>query len=475
MRGGQVTRAYSGRALLRTASLMGLLVTLVACDGILDVDESGIIVGEDLDAAGPAGIPAMVNGIVGAYQEAADDVVRYTSLVTDEMIAAGTFPTRLQVDGRRIQQNNATLTGGMYIPLHQARQHADTTVFVLQQKLQDPEFVSVIRDVSEGIALGKLYGGYSRVLLAEIYCWSILTGVFPETSPLLPDTRMLQALAFLREAESLAGAEGLQDVRQAAIVGQARAHLWLRDFDQAAALAARVPREFTYLNEYSHNSPGQHNELYSFTWGSTQPIDWTVGNGESPTRGNEKWELLDQFVRLNLVHVEPDGFRSSDSNIPVVLQRLYPREESSMLMASGVEAILIRAEASVRSGQTATAEQLLNDLRLDYSLRVLLSSKVELPFAGDHLGPLALTGDLFSDLKTVADERARELWLTGDRLTTSRRFRLGLGIDLFPPVKESIGGGDDIAFPIPQLELDTNPNLGNDMACPAGQTIGAWR
>ena len=86
-----------------------------------------------------------------------------------------------------------------------------------------------------------------------------------------------------------------------------------------------------------------------------------------------------------------------------------------------------------------------------------------------------LTGDLLADLKTVADERARELWLTGDRLTTSRRFRLELGVDLFPSVKDAIGGGDDIAFPIPQLELDTNPNLGTDMACPAGQVIGAWR
>lgn len=465
---------WGGSRLRWVAFLAAGVLVMAACDGILDVDASGIIVGEDLDAAGPTAIAATVNGIVGSYHEAVDDIVRYTSLITDEMIAAGTFPTRLQVDERRVQQNNTTLTAGMYIPLHQARQQADTTVFVLQNRLQDTAYASVIRDVSEGIALGKLYGGYSRIWLAEIYCWSILTGVFPETSPLLPDTRMLQALTFLREAESLAGAEGLQGVRQAAIVGQARAHLWLRDFGQAAALAARVPRNFTYSAEYSHNSPGQFNELYSFTWGNTEGIDWTVGNGEAPARGNERWEFLDQFVRLNLLRISPDGFRSTDSNIPVVLQRLYPREESSVLMASGIEAVLIRAEASVRSGQTAAAAQLLNNLRSDYSLRVLLRARVELPAAGDQLGPLVLTGDLMSDLKAVADERARELWLTGDRLTTSRRFRVELGIDLFPPVKVSIGGGDDIAFPIPQLELDTNPNLNEDMACPAGQSIGAW-
>ncbi len=39
----------------------------------------------------------------------------------------------------------------------------------------------------------------------------------------------------------------------------------------------------------------------------------------------------------------------------------------------------------------------------------------------------------------------------------------------------AIGGGDDIAFPIPDLELDANPNLTSTMACPAGQTVGSWR
>ena len=69
--------------------------------------------------------------------------------------------TRLQVDVRRIQQNNTTLTAGMYTPLHQARHQADTTVFVLQKRLQDPAYASVVHDVSEGIALGKLYGGFA--------------------------------------------------------------------------------------------------------------------------------------------------------------------------------------------------------------------------------------------------------------------------------------------------------------------------
>ena len=99
------------------------------------------------------------------------------------------------------------------------------------------------------------------------------------------------------------------------------------------------------------------------------------------------------------------------------------------------------------------------------------------PEAANELAPLTLAGSLAADLRTVAAERARELWLTGDRMTTSRRLRRdpGSAIDLFPPVKTENAGGDDIAFPIPRLELDNNPNLSGADACPVGQASGSWR
>ena len=456
--------------------LAGVLV-LPACNGILDIDQTGIIVFEDVEASGPAAVPALVNGMVGNYQEAVDDVIRYSALLTDEMILSGTFETRLEVDRRRIQAKNATLAGAMYTPLHQARMQADTTVELLQNRLQDSAFEEVLDQLHEGIALGKLYGGFSRIWMAELYCWSILTGMFPESSPLMPDDRMSQALTFLQEAETQAAMAGLEEIRLAAIAGQARAHLWLRNFPQAAALAAAVPRDFVHWAEFSQNDPSQYNEMYMFTWGDIQAIRWTVGDGTRPTRGNERWEHFDEFISLNLLEFEPEGFTAFSSVFPVSLQGLYNRADSRVLMASGAEAMLIRAEAAVRSGQTATAELLLNDLRSDYSLRATVQWGVDPPDSGDELVDLTLAGTFTQDLRTVAAERARELWLTGDRLTTSRRLRLDptVNIDLFPPVKTRISGGDDIAFPIVQLELDNNPNLGSGNACPGGQTIGSWR
>jgi hypothetical protein len=464
----------------RLVPLAATVAALSACNSILEVDQGGIIDVDDLADAGPSAVANLVAGVVGAYQEAADDIVRYAALLTDEMIMSGTFETRIDVDRRRIQPSNATLTSGLYTILHVSRMQADTVVAMLQERLGDPAFDSVEVDMREGIALGKLYGGLSRLWMGELYCWSILTGMYPESQPVLPNVRVQQARGFLQDAEDDAGPLGRDDIRLAAIAGQARAQLWLGNYSQAEILAQAVPRDFTFWSEYSYNDVDQFNELYMFTWGDEEQIHWTVGDGTTFDRGNERFEHFDEFVSLNLIDVEPDGYAAVRSSVPVMLQQLYSRPDSRILVASGVEAQLIRAEAAVRAGQTAAAATLLNDLRSDYSLRATILWGVDPPAPADQLQPLTLVDSLTQDLKTVADQRARELWLTGDRLTTARRLRRDASllpdtIDLFPAPKLSVGGGDDIAFPIVELELEANPNLGAGNACPVPQVIGAWR
>jgi hypothetical protein len=459
-------------------TLLALItVGISGCEGVLEIDQGGIIVLEDVLAGGPSAVEPLVNGMVATYQEAVDDLIRYASLLTDEMILAGTFETRAQVDRREIQPNNDTLEDEMYAPLHVARMQADTVVEILQTRLQDPAFASVEEEMREGIALGKLFGGLTRLWLAELYCWSILTGMYPEAAPLTPNQRVQQALTFLQDAETRAAIAGFEDIRIAAIAAQARAFLWLRNYTQAGTLASEVPRDFRFWAEYSQNDPVQFNEMFMFTWGRIQQIQWTVGDGTVPTRGGERFEHLDRFISLNLIRDEPEDFTATVSSIPVMLQTLYGRADAKVLVASGTEAMLIRAETLVRSGQTQAAQDLLNDLRSDHSFRATVQWNVSPPSELDELQPLVLVGDLGADVKTVADERARELWLTGDRLTTSRRLRLDptVDINLFPPVKTAISGGDDIAFPMVQVELDNNPNLSPGQACPAGQAAGSWR
>ena len=115
----------------------------------------------------------------------------------------------------------------------------------------------------------------------------------------------------------------------------------------------------------------------------------------------------------------------------------YVSGDAPIVIASGAEAQLIIAEQKLRSGSLGEAEAILNGLRADHW----------------GLDPLTLSGTLTDDLRVLARERARELYLTGERIATLRRL-LDDGVDLFPTGKR----GSDTCFPLPERETDTNPN-----------------
>lgn len=441
------TKTRSNR--FRVGTLAAALALAAAgCDGLLDVPDPAIVTPDEQE--GPDAVATKVAGVVGTAVEAVDDYVMYASLFTDEMILAGTFPTRRQVDERDILTSNTTVNGEVYEPIHTARSEADKRVAEFRSALDDPDFADVQASLREGIAIGTYFGAYSRLLLAELYCRSVLDGGEPVDS----DARMSEALALFEEAEAEAEAAGLEDFRQGAIVGQARAHLWLREFDLAAADAGRVDRDFRLLAEHSLNDPDQGNELHQRTWGSATAgivIRWTVGAGDEPDRQNEAFAHFEEFVDLGLI--DPDSPLRNDaqnSQIEVNLQLVYDEEASPIVLASGIEAQLIEAEAAVRDDLTGEAQGLINDLRADWPTRFTLERR---PVPGAELDPVSLSGDRETDLRQIAAERARELWLSGDRQATSRRL-LADGIDLYPAKP-----GTQTCWPFPDQEIDNNPNL----------------
>ncbi len=444
------------------ALLLGGLVAVAAagCDqGILETNDPDNV--EPGDLADPSSIGTLINGFIGDFAQAQQNYVLYTGLFTDEFILSGTFPTRKEVDDRDITPDNGTLTGAMYTNIHVALQQADKAVPVLEG-FQGQEGVDDDA-VAEGLALARYYGAYTRMMLAEAYCQSILGGPDGEAAPVLPDARMSEALALFQEAEQAAGTAGRTDVVNAAKVGQARANLWLRNFSQAATIAAGVPSGFVFHADFSSNDPTQYNQVYAFTYGDQQALRWTVGDGSEPARANEKFAYYDEWVSLGRILERPSGFRSFDSSIEVYLQTLYgsglrppsgPGQTADIIVASGYEADLIEAEAMVRSGNTAGAAAIVDP--------ILAGANI----AADDGGPLvfapsSFTGVLANDLAEIARARASALWMTGERFGTFRRF-LADGVDLYPAKP-----GDDTAFPVVQQELDNNPNI--SAACPTGK------
>ncbi|MEE8572921.1 MAG: hypothetical protein V3T20_06640 [Gemmatimonadota bacterium] len=439
--------------------------TLSACN--LEVFDPDIVTPEDV--SDPASLPIAIAGVVGDFQLMFDTNARYTGLLTDEFILAGTFPTRLQVDTRDMLFDNSTLTG-VYENIHVARFSADNLVQAALGLVGDPDADQDL--VAQAIAVGQFYGAYVRLALAEMYCQSILGGgdeTNPnyESSPKGPDERMQDALTRFQAAEASATAFGDADLADAARIGQARANMWLGNYAAAASAVASVSTGFEFMAAFSSNDPSQYNDVYTFTYADTQVIRWTVGDGTAPERNFERFPFYDEFTDAGLLLPDPpSNFTAFNSSILVHLQMIYPPpiapgvpasppsaagQSAPMVIASGFEARIMEAEVMYRGGNTAGAEGTIN----------ALLTTGDNPH-GAVFAPVDLTGDFDSDIALIGYAYEAGAWLTGHRMGFVRRVLRNDGVDLFPPTQP----GSDTAFPVVKQELDNNPDI--NQACPSG-------
>ena len=454
------------RGVTRLAGLAVLAGALSSCT--LDVFDPDVVTPDDI--SDPASLPIAITGVVGDWQLAHDGYARYSGMLVDEFISSGTLPARVQVDVRRMEIDNAALNAHVYELIHVVRFSSDNLVQSAQGLVGDPEANQDL--VSEAIAVGQLYGGYARILLAEGYCYSILGGGDPEnvnheSAPVLPDARMQDALSLLQAAEASATAAGFPDLANAARVGQARSFMFVGSYSQAASAVANVLSGFTFLSQFSANDPSQYNGVYDFTYGDFRTIRWTVGDGTQPERNFEAWPYYDEWVDAGLIEPDPDPSWavSQVSSILVHLQLIYgggtappnaSGQAAPILIASGFEADMMKAEAAYRAGDLFGAEAIIN-------ARLTTGDNPH----GAVFDAVDLTGDLTADLGELAKAFAAGTWLTGYRLGNIRRLLRSDGLDLYPSTQP----GRDASFPVSKQELDNNPDI--NAACPSGDS-GSW-
>lgn len=429
--------AHTGRrALTLLASVALLLVGAAACD--LDVQDPQNVTASDRESFTPEqAVELTINGFIDRGQEYQDNWVLNTGLFTDEFLLAGTFPTREQIDERNILRTNGTLQAEVYDNLQGAIFAADTAITFLEANLGTQRFSDLQGTMEDGIARAKFWGGMLRLYMAEGFCQAV-----EDAGPLISSEEMAgRALSQLQAAESDASSFGLSDIATAARVGQARAHMFRREFGAARSLVTDIPAEHVFNAIYATDINANFNEVHALTHGTAgEVVRWAVGGGDVPQRFSEEWPYFDQWVSLGFItpNSDLDPF-NTNFQIPVHLQNKYASGADPLPVTSGVEADFIEAELELRDGNTGAAESIVN------------------PYRADHgLGDMSFTGDLQQDLELLARERAREMWITGRRMGFLRRI-LEDGVDLFP---EKEPGVDWMTcFPIPQNEFDANPNL----------------
>jgi hypothetical protein len=145
-----------------------LAATLGACGDLLEVTNPGAV--EDEQLSDTLNAPLLANTVVSDFQYIYDDIARNSSWLSDEMVSGHNFVGFREWDGRIMKEERNELHS-VYTYLHQARFSADTLVgrFIVNNPQPTP-----LENLA--IARMKAYGGYSYVLLGELFCESPLRG-----------------------------------------------------------------------------------------------------------------------------------------------------------------------------------------------------------------------------------------------------------------------------------------------------------
>ncbi len=449
---GMTRRAGRRGVLVLLGSLVMAGTALTGCNSLLDVDDPDIVDPGNLGDA--SGLAARRLGAFGdfalAYAGApvggggTEGQILASGLFADEFQLSGTFPTRIEIDARKIQDDNSSLTQYFEVQ-HLARRSAESTrdAYLASTDLE-------AADKNEPLSEMGSLAGFTYVFFGENFCSGVPFSRIAEDgslefgSPVATDDILDTAIANFDEAIARAVAAGNAGLESLARLGKGRTLLDLGRFDEAAAAVTGVPTDFQYLVRYSENTDRQENGVFSV---GVENERWTVANSEGinglpyrdvHTAGDPRTPWVD----------DEDGV-GFDTSIQQFDQAKYPDKDSDAVLADGIEARLIEAEAALQVGDVAGFEALHDALRATIGLAPISTA--------------GLSQDEIVDLHFA--ERAYWLWLTGHRHGDLRRLVRQYGRtedEVFPTgayFKVQAGDyGDDVNFPVP-FDEENNPNF----------------
>lgn len=418
-----------------------VVLSLAACGDLLDVNDPDITRPEQLTEV--AGLDARRMGAFGdftvAYSGTAGQVL-YSGTFADELIKVGPFTERAALDARRADPTNAFLPD-FYSNLHRARRAAESAADAW-------EVAEDIQGTSTTLAEMNALAGFTYVFFGENFCSGVPFSHVTEAGDVVyadvSSTEEALQTAIDRFATALGHAEqaGDSDVQFLARIGHARALLNLGQFQQAADAVASVPTDWEWAVLHSVATARQANGLVQMVNVTNR---WAVANRKGGGLDfREAYEAGDP--RTPWVEAGP----ALVPQFTAYHQLKYPERDSPIVMASGIEARLVEAEAALRNGDATAFQEIHNALRNR--------------LATETVGPIDVdTLDAEQRVDFHFRERALWLWLSGHRHGDMRRLirQYDRAVnDVFPTGtyhNEAIGTfGERVVYPIPNVERN-NP------------------
>ena len=409
------------RALLLATSALAL----VACRNALDVTNPKYI--DESQLNDPALSNVLLNSAVGALNANYSEFAWFSAIITDEALNATNDFHSGELSQRIVELAQGNI--GPYPLLQFSRATADTAAGRLRALSANPK-----ADLKLSRALS--YAGFAYVQLAEDVCEAPING-----GPMVSDDS-LEHIALSRFKEAITAASGVtgpvaDSLVNLARIGAARASLNLGDKAGAIAYATPVPANFVVYADYiTSGNTALENSLWFRVNGQNKQLGvhpLMQGLNDPRVRYVTKAVLGHNQTTLLNVPYSPRPFSTFTYVDSTPIQ-----PNSSIEMASGLEARYIRAEAE---GPTATTIALVDERRA-YGKE---------------------TGSYSDVMAALREEKRRDFFLSGRRLGDLRRYlRQGVG-DFFPsgphPTKQWGLYGSATCYIVTQDEVNSNPNL----------------
>ena len=434
----------------RAAGPLVAALTMIGCSSkILGVDTPDVLSQSAL--GGSFGATTIRNGAMQDFtvnfSGNQDGFVVSTGNMADEVQTSDTFADRYFTDGRRQTEVLGGATNSTYNGLQLARSD-------LGSAITGWAAVKSMTNAAAKDSLSEMYTlrGVTENLFAEAYCsgvpFSVVKpdGSFEYGAPQTTVQILSRATASIDSALALATGNTYKYFAQ---VSKGRTLVNAGQFAAAAAAVAGVPTSYKYTLYHSVATGRQQNGIYNGTFVSGSR--YTIGTKEG-TNGLD-FLTTPADPRVPWTPSTRTGFDGTSRNLPV--EQKYPAQGSSVVLADGIEARLIEAEARLQGATQADRDAtfaLLNTLRA-----------TGLATAIAPLAASPATQDAAVDL--LFKERAFWLWLTGHRLGDMRRLLRQYGrnqANVFPvgtlALRPSDTYGTDVNFIIPFPEKN-NPNF----------------
>ena len=449
-------------ATIGTLALAGCVSSIT--DSLLDPQQPGVITPEDVEAAGSTGADALRIGALGRLRlwtagggdVNQENIMMVSDMLTDVWKSSDTFTQRNDWDRRAIKTNDGVLNTA-YSNMTRSRGYFRVAIDALNP--------STATDKNSKIAEMYFALGYTEYHMAEYFCNGIplgetVNGVITYTKPLTNQEVYALAIAHLDSAISLAGTTTLGvSVKNAALVAKARALMNVSQgsYAAAAALVGSVQTSYQYTMTYSQAT--QSNEIWAL----------------NATRSNARYAVGDSsdHVTTRIINALPFA-SAADPRVPVtgssaasspkgidnltpwVGQLIWTARETPVVLASGVDARLVEAEAKMFAGDYPGMTAILNALRT--------STPTLGTFKPANMAALAAPTTRDAAINLLFREKAFWQFARGARLGDLRRLIRQYGrteAQVFPTGqfhKEGLPYGTDVNLPVTDPEK-TNPNF----------------